>query len=179
VSTSPDPIHHLETGRRSVLYEVDRQRSRVSFRAKAFGLVWVRGQLPVAGGELQLDDDTLHGAGELDAGGIDTGLRARDWHLRTGHYLCTSIHPRIGVRVSGCTVGEPSATCSVTVRGHAEPMTIDIRRLEVHPEELHLTAHTTVDRTVFAMLPPAAGVSRLVSVDVDLVARRRSNAPSG
>lgn len=49
---------------------------------------------------------------------------------------------------------------------------MQIARFEPGHERLRIVLKTTLDRTAFPMLPPVAGVSRLVAVDVDLVAHR-------
>jgi polyisoprenoid-binding protein YceI len=71
-------------------YQVDPARSELKFRAKAFGLMWVRGRIPVTSGTIRITEGQLEGSGEIGAAEIDTGLAARDWHLRTSHYLHTA-----------------------------------------------------------------------------------------
>jgi hypothetical protein len=61
-------------------------RPRTAFRAKAFGLVWVRGRTPVIGAALHARDGVFSG-GAVGADRISTGLGARDRHLRSSHYL--------------------------------------------------------------------------------------------
>ena len=151
-------------------YTVAAERCIVRFRAKAFGLLWVRGQLPVAAGTFEVRADRVHGAGELAADAIDTGLGPRDWHLRSSHYLRTADHPRIRVRTDAGTLNAPQLTCNVTVRGVEPPVALAVEGVEHEGASVRITLRTALDRSPYPMLPPLAGVSRVVHLEVDLVA---------
>lgn len=173
MSASPDPSRADDIPLLAGHYDVDTQHSIVRFRAKAFGLMWVNGHLPVSSGHLEVNASALRGSGELAADAIDTGLGARDWHLRSSHYLHTAEHPRIRVELDQATFTDAAPTCSVTVRGRTHPVMVQVAEVEPDDGRLRITLKTTLDRTAFPMLPPVAGVSRLVALDVDLVAHRR------
>jgi polyisoprenoid-binding protein YceI len=173
MSASPDPSSAGDISLPAGHYDVDTQHSRVRFRAKAFGLMWVNGHLPVSSGHLEVTESIVRGSGELAADAIDTGLGARDWHLRSSHYLHTAEHPRIRVELDQITVTGAAPTCAVTVRGRTHPVILEVTRVEPDEGRLRIALTTTLDRTAFPMLPPVAGVSRIVAMDVDLVAHRR------
>src|SRR6266568_6799462 len=90
-------------------YVADSARSQLSFRAKAFGLIWVHGHMPAVGGTIYVSEGQLRGTGEVAAGRISTGLRARDWHLRTRHYLHTARHPNIQLAVDDADIASGHA----------------------------------------------------------------------
>ncbi len=81
-------------------YEVDLAESELRFKAKAFGVMWVRGRMPVVSGALEVESGRLPGWGAIAADAVKTGIGSRDWHLRTSHYLATSKHPTIRLEVS-------------------------------------------------------------------------------
>jgi polyisoprenoid-binding protein YceI len=159
-------------------YQVDPARSRLKFRAKAFGLMWVRGRIPVTSGTIRITEGQLEGSGEIGAAEINTGLAARDWHLRTSHYLHTRAHPRIRVSFAGADLGATRADCTVTVRGTPSTVPMRVRRVAFDDGTLRIEADVALDRTPYRMLPPLAGVSRVVHVDVEIAAIQASVAPS-
>ena len=152
-------------------YVVDTTQSTVAFRAKAFGLMWVRGTFPVRDGSIEISHGRLTGGGALAADKIGTGMAPRDWHLRTSHYLNTAEHPKIRVAIDGAALSAESVRCEVTVRGTAAPVELQLRSVQTDCDTIELIADTTLDRTVYPMLGPWAGVSRLVHLEVKIVAR--------
>jgi len=161
---SSDPIA-------SGTYLVDVAQSAVTFRAKAFGVMWVRGHFPVRYGSMEIGGGLLTGDGVLAADGIDTGLGPRDWHLRTSHYLHAREHPTIRVAVDGADLSAESIQCEVMVRGTAAPVQVQLRSVQTDGETIVLIADAELDRTVFPMLGPWAGVSRFVHLGITIVAR--------
>jgi polyisoprenoid-binding protein YceI len=155
----PDGKHVVDTG-----------ASTVAFRAKAFGMMWVCGTLPVATGQFSIIEGRLSGAGELDAVGVSTGIGLRDWHLRTSHYLKTKQHPRIHVLIDDAdlTAGEVDAT--IVVRGQPKVVRLLVDTIDPVIGGLKLRAHVDLDRTGIPMLPPVAGVSRNVEITLEVVA---------
>lgn len=156
-------------------YAVDTEQSTVTFRAKAFGLMWVRGRIPVREGSITISDGRITGTGLLDADRIDTALDPRDWHLRSAHCLHTNKHPTIRVAIDGADLSSHSVPCEVTVRGTTAPTQLQLRSIK-EAGTLDITAETTVDRTVYPMLGPWAGVSRRANLTITLVARPTGNA---
>jgi polyisoprenoid-binding protein YceI len=168
----PAPSDSSRTSIPAGTYTIDTAHSDVAFRAKAFGLMWVRGHIPVGTGTIEVADGHLTGQGLLAADQIATGLGPRDWHLRSSHYLHTAKHPTITVAINSADLAAGQASCDVTVRETAAPVQMDLQSVEVVDGGLHIRAATTVDRTVYPMLPPIAGVSRRVHLEVTVVARR-------
>lgn len=153
-------------------YVPDKMASKVAFRAKAFCLMWVRGTLPIATGTFTIEGGRLSGSGELDAAGVDTGIGARNWHLRTSHYLHSKRHPRIEVRVDDADLTSPTIDATIVVRGESKPVRLVVTGIEATGDELKIRAHIDLDRAGLPMLPPIAGVARHVEMTIELVANR-------
>jgi polyisoprenoid-binding protein YceI len=166
--TGPDtPPQAIQNGE----FIADCTRSELRFTAKAFTLIWVRGRMPAASGTIRVQDGKLSGIGEVAAAGVSTGIAARDWHLRTSHYLHAKRHPVIRMAVDDADLVTGTARCLVTVRNTTAPVTMTITHWEVVDGELHLEAAVELDRSPFPMLPPLAGVSRKVRIELIVVAR--------
>jgi polyisoprenoid-binding protein YceI len=157
-------------------YEVDPAGSELRFRAKAFALAWVRGSMPVVSGRISIRDGRVSGSGEIAADKVTTGLRPRDWHLRSAHYLGTARHPRIAVSVGDTGLDEGRFPCTVVVRDTPTTVPLDLRSVSFEDGRLRIDAKLELDRTPFPMLPPIAGVSRRVHLELTLVANGRSTA---
>ena len=155
-------------------YVVDVERTRLGFRAKAFCLTWVNGTLKARSGLIRVQGGTISGRGSADAASVDTRLRVRNWHLRTGHYLHAKRHPEVQLRVDGTsiTAAETSVTLTVREQDLRFPMRID--QVEAFDDELIVKLSGTFDRTGLGMLPRLMGVSRLIDLDLMIVSRRRS-----
>jgi len=151
-------------------YRVDPDRSTITFHATAFGLLPVRGTLPIAQGELRVVGDVIRATGEAGTAGIDTGLAPRDWDLRTAHYLDARKHPRIRLTVEDTPLTTGSVPATLTVRGVSASIRLDVHDLATTEDGVRIQASTSLDRTPFPMLPPIAGVSRLIHIAVDITA---------
>ncbi|WP_241961882.1 hypothetical protein [Rhodococcus opacus] len=68
-----------------------------------------------------------------------------------------------------------SVPCEVMVREPTAPAQLQLRSIAA-ADTLDITAETTVDRTVYPMLGPWAGVSRRANLAITLVARATGNA---
>lgn len=156
------------------MYLADAERSSLSFRAKAFGLVWVRGTMPTVEGAVRIENGRLSGTGVIAASGVDTGLAPRDWHLRSSHYLKTAAHPTIALEVHDADMAAGYADCIVTVRGTSSVVPLRIEQLEVADGALHLQAGVDLDRSPFPMLPPLAGVSKIVHIGLTVIATKEA-----
>jgi polyisoprenoid-binding protein YceI len=154
----------------SGLFRADAGRSVLRFRAKAFGLVWVQGTIPAIEGTVRIENGRLSGSGVIAASKVDTGLAPRDWHLRSSHYLKTATHPTITLEVDGADIAAGRADCVVTVRDTSSTVSLQIEKLDVVDGVLRLEAGVDLDRSPFPMLPPPAGVSRIVHIGLTVIA---------
>jgi polyisoprenoid-binding protein YceI len=151
-------------------YILDLTRSTLGFRAKAFCLKWVSGTLRPTSGEIVIDGGTVRGHGSADATAVDTKLRPRDWHLRTSHYLNTARHPEVRFRVERCDLAAREGEGVLDVRGRQVSIPLVIHEASVDGDELRMQVSGSFDRRGLGMLPRMAGVSRMVHLNLDLVA---------
>ena len=155
-------------------YDIDPELSQLRFHAKAFALAWVRGTMPVISGRVRIRDGQVSGSGEIAADKVTTGLALRDRHLRSSHYLGTARHPRIAVSVDDAGLDAGQFPCMVVVRDTTATVPLDVRAAQIHDGILRVECHLVLDRTPFPMLPPLAGVSRRIDVELTLVATKRT-----
>ena len=153
-------------------YEVDPSASEMSFRSRAFSVGWVQGTFPIVEGNVALEGAKMTAVGLLAADRVDTGLATRDWHLRSSHYLGASVHPRIRVRVPWTDTSAAIVRAEVTLREVTSNVQLYVAEKSVRSDKLELTATGSIDRTVYPMLPPWCGVSRVLHVEVKIFARR-------
>ena len=68
------------------------------------------------------------------------------------------------------TSHQDTPTSGVIVRGKPASIGLELDSAQVSDGTLRLQAHGTIDRSLFGMLPPPYGVSRLVHVVLTVVA---------
>jgi polyisoprenoid-binding protein YceI len=153
-------------------YSLDLEQTALRFRAKAFCLTWVRGTLRPVSGLVTVAGDTVRGAGTADAGSVHTKLKPRDWHLRTSHYLHSAKHPEVRFSVEHGRLGSPEAEAQLEARKGTVTFPITIDEMQAEGDVLRIKASGSFDRRPLGMLPPLAGVSRLIDLELDIVARR-------
>jgi polyisoprenoid-binding protein YceI len=159
-------------------YVVDVTRSELRFRAKAFGLVWFRGRMPAVEGTVHVREGVFSGDGAVAADRISTGLAARDWHLRSSHYLHAARHSRVAIVVDDADPATGQADATLTVRGVTAPLSLRLTDLAWHEGTLRLELAGELDRTPLPMLPPLAGVSRIVHCQLVVEARPARSGPA-
>lgn len=81
------------------------------------------------------------------------------------------LHATITLSVQEAEIASGQADCTITVREVSRVVPMKLKSIEFRDDRLHLEASVELDRTAFAMLPPAAGVSRTVHVALTVVAR--------
>jgi|GEM_PF-1386774 len=159
-------------------FTVDAEHSRFTFRAKAFCLSRVTGTLRLQEGRIELSDGIASAEGVALAGSVSTGIAARDWHLRHAHYLHAAAHPQLRLTIPPTPMTARSTVATLTARDRTVEIPLMLAELTIGPAG-DLRAHLSgrFDRSPLGMLPPVAGVSRIVEVDLDVVARPdRANA---
>jgi polyisoprenoid-binding protein YceI len=153
-------------------YVVDVRRTTLGFRAKAFCLKWVTGNIRPTSGKLRIKGGAISGEGAADATSVDTKLRPRDWHLRTSHYLHTTKYPEIRFGVDSCRLDSGSGQARLEVRDRMVTVPVTIDEFHISGGELRLKVSGSFDRRSLGMLPRQAGVSRVVRLNLDIVATR-------
>jgi polyisoprenoid-binding protein YceI len=156
---------------------LDPERTTLRFRAKAFLLRWVTGTVRLTSGAISIAHGSISGDGAADAASVSTGLGPRDWHLRTGHYLHSKRHQEVRLRVDGSDLSSRDVDAELEVRGQKVSFPLTISELDARGDELFLKAWGVFDRRGLGMLPPIAGVSRSVDVELNIVAKRADAVP--
>jgi polyisoprenoid-binding protein YceI len=159
-----------------VEYALDPERTSLGFRAKAWGLLWVSGTLRLRSGSVTIAEDRLQAHGVADATSVDTGLRPRDWHLRTGHYLHSGRHPAIELSAETDRHSSRQLQARLTVRGTVTPVSLTVEDLTRDRDIVRIHARGAVDRRAFGMLPPVLGVSRIIELQLEIVGNRSPSA---
>jgi polyisoprenoid-binding protein YceI len=156
-------------------YVLDVHRTTLGFRAKAFCLKWVTGTLRPTSGGLRIEGDIFYGAGTADATSVDTKLRPRDWHLRTGHYLHATKYPDVRLSVDPCRLDSGTMEARLKVRDGAVSVAVTIDEIHASGDELRVKVSGSFDRRGLGMLPRQAGVSRVVHLHLDILATRTAS----
>lgn len=154
------------------IFVLDPESSVLAFRAKAFLLRWVDGTMTATRGRLVLDGDTVVAEGAVDAGSVTTGIGARDWHLRHSHYLSAKAHPTIELHVDPFPAQGGNVRGTLRTRGKEVAVDLEVDPLEITGNAARVRARGSFDRSGLGMLPPLAGVSKIIHVTLDVVARR-------
>ena len=135
-------------------WTADPARTKVEFEVEHFwGLHTVRGRfrrfdgvyvVGTAGPEIELT---------IDAASIDTGIPARDRHLRSVDFLNVDEHPQVrftSTQVTGIGNGQVQVSGELDVAGTSVPLAFDAS-VRMIGAELELEATTTVDQRSFGM----------------------------
>jgi len=148
----------------------DSARSQLSFRAKAFRLIWVHGHMPAVGGTIHVSEGRLRGhrrgRGQQDQHRT-AGPGLAPAHEALPAHRAASEHP---AAVDDADIASGHADFRVIVRGKPASIGLELDSAQVSDGTLRLQAHGTIDRSLFGMLPPPYGVSRLVHVVLTVVA---------
>jgi polyisoprenoid-binding protein YceI len=135
-------------------WTADRSRTTVEFEVQhLWGLHTVRGRFDrfhgsyfvgSAGSEIELT---------IDAASVDTGVAARDTHLRSADFFDVAEHPQVrfvSTGVTGLGSGHVHVSGDLEVAGASVPVAFDAS-VRVIDGELELEATTAVDQGLFGM----------------------------
>ncbi|MFE5858823.1 YceI family protein [Streptomyces sp. NPDC056500] len=161
-------------------WHIDPLHSTVGFVARHLGFVRVRGRFTDVEGVLRITDPVEESTAEvcMATSTVDTGVPARDRHLRSAEFFDSRRHPRMefhgrGVRPNGdgwVMDGE------LTIAGATRPVTLDGEFLgeDVYPftggRRIAFSGHARIDRRDFGVsaLPPLPGAAIFVGNEVDV-----------
>ncbi len=161
-------------------WHIDPVHSSIGFVARHLGFVRVRGRFTDAEGTVRITDPIEETTAEvrIATATLDTGVPARDRHLRSPEFLDTDRHPVMAFRGHQVRRAEDhwELDGDLTVAGITRPLTLTGHFLgqDVYPftggRRLGFTGHATVDRRDFGVsgLPPLPGVQIFVGADVDI-----------
>ncbi|MGW9449494.1 YceI family protein [Streptomyces sp. NPDC055632] len=171
-------------------WEIDPAHSRIGFTARHIGLARIHGRFNGFAGAVRIADrverSTMHVV--IDAASVDTGVRMRDDHLRSGDFLDVGTYPTLEFHSERFTHRGGSrwaVTGALTLHGVSRTVTLDTRYLglgsglegetrcacrattELHREDFTLTWQTLLARGITAV-----GSSIGIDLDVQIVPKK-------
>ena len=170
------------------VYDVDVTRSSIGFRVRFLGMSDVRGRFAVSGGTVRLTSDGLLEGVEIavDVRSVDTGLRIRDYHLRSADYLDVGRYPSATFRSERAAPAPGGARLAgtITIHGTEAPLECTVVQIAGNASERgRLAAEATfvLQRNDFGVRPStlgfdprqlAIGQSVVMRAYIEVVARR-------
>jgi polyisoprenoid-binding protein YceI len=138
-------------------FAIDPAHTDVSFSAKHMMITTVRGKFQAVKGTLEIDEtDPIRSRGEfrVEAASLNTGVGARDEHLRSPDFFDAATHPAILFRSTGIERTSDdrfAVTGDLTIRGETRPITFQVELLGFYTgmsgaRRIGLTARTTLNR---------------------------------
>jgi polyisoprenoid-binding protein YceI len=144
-------------------WQIDPDHTSVQFAVSHMRTSTVRGRFNKTTGTVKWDGrDFASASVEIvsDVASIDTGVPARDAHLRTADFLMIEKHPTIifrSVKIEPAGSGKLRMTGNLTIRGVTKPVVLDV----AGPSEpvkgpdgairIGASATTTIDRRDFGL----------------------------
>ncbi len=111
-------------------WTLDPAHSQVEFSVKHMMITTVRGRFDSFTAELNFDEANPAASSvvaHIDAGSINTGMEARDAHLRSADFFDTATYPEIvfrSTKIEG-KGDEYKLTGELTIRGETRPVTLE------------------------------------------------------
>jgi len=115
-----------------MLWEIDSNRSRVSFALRVMSITTTRGSFGTLQGQLHIDEQNPVNSwveAEVDAASINTHNRMRDNHLRSNAFFAVKKYPTIAFKSTGVEHIGGSAykvTGTLALLGTTKPVTFDV-----------------------------------------------------
>jgi polyisoprenoid-binding protein YceI len=112
------------------VWTLDPAHSQVEFAVKHMMVTTVHGRFRKFGVDIDFDEahpERSSVVAHLDASSIDTGMEARDAHLRSADFLDADTHPELLFRSTGIERdgGSYRIHGDLTIRGESRPVTLD------------------------------------------------------
>ncbi|MFF4171202.1 YceI family protein [Streptomyces sp. NPDC001744] len=171
-------------------WEIDPTHSQIGFTARHIGLARIHGRFSNFAGAVRIadrmEDSAMHVV--IDAASIDTGVRMRDDHLRSGDFLDVGLHPTLefySERFTHRGGSRWAVTGALTLHGVSRTVTLDTQYLglgsglegetrcacrattELHREDFTLTWQTLLARGIAVV-----GSSIAIDLDVQIVPKK-------
>ncbi len=174
-------VHNISSTPRTH-WEIDPARTSIEFVIGATPLHRVRGRFHGVRGSVVTTGDRASGATaqiEIDAGSIDTGLKIRDAHLRTGQFLDVDRFPTISftsMQIEDRGWDGLGVTGELTIRGISRQVALEARIEERDGNSARIIARTTLDRRDFKLGPWAMGLTTGNEATVQITLALRSDS---
>lgn len=156
-------------------FTLDPARTTIRCDCKAmFGTTTVHGTFQLADGQLRIGPDLAGCAVSvtIDAASFDSGLSARDDHVKSRSLLDVPTYPLITF-VSGPVRPEGDGwivSGTVTAHGVTQPAEVRVSSVQPDGDTLRLHATCTLDRTTFGVTKVRGRVGRTVHLFIDTLA---------
>lgn len=173
-------------------WEIDSSHSGIEFVVRHLLISKVRGRFSRWSGAIEVPDDDWACATVnvvVDASSIDTGIAARDAHLRTPEYLDIERFPEIMFRsrlVTPAVDGRRRMVGTLSIKGHTGEVTLHVEeprsiRDRWGNDRAAFSARATLDRREFGItgnlaLDSGVVIGRRIAVELDVVAVRQRAA---
>jgi polyisoprenoid-binding protein YceI len=177
------------SGRQSV-WNFDPSHTTVEFAIKNLFLFNVKGRLVALEGTIVLDEADITRSSvvsTISADSITTGLKGRDKHLLSRHFLDASNHPHILFQSSSVGPGDDRDMLRVkgllTVAGKSRTVElavseVDRSRSPQGEEVIYYCATTELDRFDFGISYGRGVIGRSVKVTINVQASQLSEPPA-
>jgi polyisoprenoid-binding protein YceI len=111
-------------------WTLDPAHSQIEFAVKHMMVTTVRGQFRKFSVDVEFDEENPERssvAAHIEASSIDTGMEARDAHLRSGDFFDAETFPELTFRSTKIEAGGDGyrITGDLTIRGVTRPVTLD------------------------------------------------------
>lgn len=148
------------------IWSIDSSHTVAQFSARHMMITWVKGRFLTLSGTIHVDGAAVENSSvevEVDVASIDTGVKQRDDHLRSGDFLDVERFPTMTFR-STAVKGSPSVPGDsfqvegdLTICGTTRPVTLDCSYEGAGPdpwggERISFSAITMIDRRDFGMV---------------------------
>lgn len=163
-------------------WKVDQAHSFLKFSIKHLGISFVDGKIDKYDGTVVLNNEDITTAKfnfDIDVNSINTGIEARDNHLKSPDFFETSKYGKmtfVSTGVKKVTKNNYKLTGNLTIKDVTKQVTFDLvyggkaANDGFGNEKLGFQATTTIDRTAFNINydPTGMGVAKDVSLTVNL-----------
>jgi polyisoprenoid-binding protein YceI len=140
-------------------YILNRERSKISFSISHFYVSSTEGQFTTFDGKLNFEPQAPeHGSAtiHISSGSIDTGIAARDDHLRTADFFDAARFPVATFETTSLTQNSSTTgklTGTLSLHGVTRPVSLNVTLLtpDLNADRLQFAANTTLKRSNFGM----------------------------
>lgn len=142
-------------------YTIDTSHTQIQFRVRHLGISSVTGQFNAFGGDLVLDPGALESGSveiAIEAASIDTGVEARDEHLRSADFFDVAQYPEISFQSTAVEATDDGLAVAgnLTIGAVTRPVVLDaeFNGQVVDPwgnSRVGFTARTEISRKDFGL----------------------------
>ncbi len=167
-------------------YVFDPTHTNILFFVSHFGFSTMKGEFTEYDGELVLDRENPENSAinvTIETASLDTGLEARDNHLRNPDFFNVDEHPTMtfeSTEVSVVDDNRAEVVGELTILGETQPVSFDVElnglgELPIPPQPFvaGFDAATTIDRTAFGMDYGAPAIGTEVEIRISTEMHRQ------